>query len=458
MDGAVVTTGAEAATYLADKYNPPADFVLASKSRRGRSYPMVVTPDGYAVHSGEGCEGELFNGPLGCWHSKEHTMTTSQALVRAEAILSPAPIEFNDAQVAVIKESIAQGATDAELALFITTCTRTGLDPFMRQIYAVKRWDARAGKEVMGIQVGIDGMRLIAERTGKYGGQDPIQYMDAAGNWSEVWLGEGNPVAAKATVYRKDWTRPAVAIVRWDSYAQTYKKNNQTYLMPTWAAMPDVMLGKCAESLAMRRAFPAEMSAMAAALGEGTYDPTWDVAPIRTDDDADPRIIEGEVIEPEAPRQAAAPATAGPSESPVSAPAAASPEPAPAPTPAPQAAQPAPEPPATKAEPKAPAAGEAAAISSFWAATRMAKLKPDDVTARCKTKYDGREPMHLTPAERTAFLTELTTPQPEPVPAAVYETPEEHKKSAGHDNQTFDNWGNLQCADCNAPLMEPVAA
>ncbi|HLF77583.1 MAG TPA: phage recombination protein Bet, partial [Dehalococcoidia bacterium] len=259
-----------------------ADFVVLSRTRRGVAYPMLLTPEGIAVHQGEiDCEAERFN--LACWHSEagstlkgQHEMT--QALVKADAILTPAPIEFNDDQMAVIKNTIAKGASDAELMLFVTTCKRTGLDPFMRQIYAVKRYDSQTKGMVMAIQVGIDGQRLIAERTGKYDGQDPVEWLDDNGVWSEVWTGAGEwPVAARCSVYRKDWTagRKATAVCRWDSYAQTFGPEHK--LMPTWASMPDVMLGKCAESLALRRAFPAEMSAIAALAGQN-YDPSLEDA------------------------------------------------------------------------------------------------------------------------------------------------------------------------------------
>ena len=434
-------TPREAAAWWA-QYNPPSevvDFKLGSRSRgrRGVVYPMITTPDGIAVHQGLGCEGEPFNGPTGCWHSKENSpMVTSQALVRSEAILSPAPIAFTDAQLDVIKESIAKGASDEELQLFVATCTRTGLDPFMRQIYFVKRWDSRAGKEVGAIQVGIDGMRLTAERTGKYAGQDTTEYLDENGNWSEVWLGKGHPIAAKAAVYRKDWDRPAIAICRWDSYAQTYKKNNETHLMPNWASMPDVMLGKCAESLALRRAFPAEMSALAAAAGDGTYDPEWDAQAMTVAVDADPNVIEstGRVV--------AEPASNGVAQqreqvddSPAR-PATAEQSAAAAPPPEPEA--PAPLTPADVAK--------GLTLSSWWAKVRGTGKKPAELTALAKEVY-GREPKDLGDAERDALLERALNP---PTPGCAH---------TGDPTYTED--GDLVCSDCGELLDEsgqPITA
>jgi phage recombination protein Bet len=147
-------------------------------------------------------------------------------------------------QTQLIASTIAPGCSNDELRLFAYACQRTGLDPFSKQIYAIKR----GGK--MTIQAGIDGLRAIAERTGELDGST-TEWCGEDGQWQDVWLSSKPPAAAKTTIWRKGSTHPFTGVARFADYNAG---------QGLWSKMPAAMIAKCSEALALRKAFPANLS------------------------------------------------------------------------------------------------------------------------------------------------------------------------------------------------------
>lgn len=168
-------------------------------------------------------------------------------------------VEFTEEKVTLIKNTICKGSTNDELALFLHYCKNSGLDPLARQIYAVKRWDKKSNREVMSIQVSIDGFRLIAHRTGKYAGRIGPYWCGKDGVWRDVWLEKEYPSAARVGIIREDFKEPCWGTARWDSFVQTTKEGKPTAM---WHDLADIMIAKCAESQALRAAFPQDLSGL----------------------------------------------------------------------------------------------------------------------------------------------------------------------------------------------------
>jgi phage recombination protein Bet len=147
-------------------------------------------------------------------------------------------------QTQLIATTIAPGCSSDELRLFAYACQRTGLDPFSKQIYAIRR----SGR--MTIQAGIDGLRAIAERTGELDGSH-TEWCGDDGQWADVWISAKPPAAAKTTIWRKGSSHPFTGVARFADYNAG---------QGLWSKMPAAMIAKCSEALALRKAFPANLS------------------------------------------------------------------------------------------------------------------------------------------------------------------------------------------------------
>lgn len=189
-----------------------------------------------------------------------------QALARREEFFAQLAeaTGFRLPMVKVAMETVGKGLTPTEFALFLTVAARTGLDPFARQIYAIKRRQRQPDgtyKDVMVLQTGIDGFRAIGARTGGYAGQEGPQWCGKDGQWKDIWLEEGYPAAARVGIYIKGFDRPVWGVAKWREFAPLNEKGQVTGL---WAKMPDHMLAKAAEAQAWRKAFPYEMAGVRA--------------------------------------------------------------------------------------------------------------------------------------------------------------------------------------------------
>ena len=178
-------------------------------------------------------------------------------------------LKVSKAEIELIKRTIAVNASDDELKLFIQICRGAKLNPFMKQAHFVPFWDSKTGTEKRAVIIGIDGFRTIAEDSGNYAGNDDpifkaeeqqidIDVYESKGQSRHVVRTEKLKVPSEATVsvYKVvcGIRCPFTATARWSEYYPGSKKVGR------WHTMPYLMLGKCAEALALRKAFPSRLS------------------------------------------------------------------------------------------------------------------------------------------------------------------------------------------------------
>lgn len=187
----------------------------------------------------------------------------------AALAIRPGQEMWTDKQKAALAALGIKGASNADLAVFMHYCQKTGLDPFSKQIYLIgrrtKEFEYVDGRKVerwvdkQTIQVGIDGFRVIRDRVAERHGvtveyEDTIWY-DHEGGEHKVWLREDAPAGCVVTVVKDGRRFPGA--IRFNSYAARTRDSGE--LTGQWKTMPDHMIEKCAEAFALRRAFPHDL-------------------------------------------------------------------------------------------------------------------------------------------------------------------------------------------------------
>lgn len=186
---------------------------------------------------------------------------------------------FTGRQLDLIRRTVASDCNAQEFDLFVAVAQRAGLDPFRRQISAIVFNKNKPDKRRMSIITGIDGLRSIAARSLRYRPDEDEPDFE----YDPALKSDTNPaglVKARVRIYIRDeggkeW-RPVSGVVYWEEFAplsEEWAENPQTgRRQPTgrmvldkggnWARMPRIMLAKCAEAQALRKAFPEDLSGL----------------------------------------------------------------------------------------------------------------------------------------------------------------------------------------------------
>ena len=154
---------------------------------------------------------------------------TQEMTTRGAAGTGIIPAQYNPQQIQLIRDMCARNCTDNEFLLLMQLAKTYQLDPFAKQIWAVKY-----GNNPAAIFCGRDGFLAIAHRSGKFDGMESGTRKD------------GDDLIGWCRVYRKDMSRPFEVEVSLSEYSTG--KN-------LWQTKPKTMIVKVAESHALRRAF-----------------------------------------------------------------------------------------------------------------------------------------------------------------------------------------------------------
>jgi phage recombination protein Bet len=182
-------------------------------------------------------------------------------------------------QLAEVKKLFAKDLTDNEFNILVGIGKSTGLNPYLREIWAVKYGEAPAS-----IFIGRDGYRKSAQANADYDyhipdavySNDTFTVEDGVVKHTYTLSERGSLVGAYCTVKRKSASKASFTYVEFAEYYQGYKNpdgtikqkqyKGKTYASkPTlWDTKPATMIKKVAEAQGLRQTFQE--------LFAGTYD------------------------------------------------------------------------------------------------------------------------------------------------------------------------------------------
>lgn len=186
--------------------------------------------------------------------------------------MSTLPAVYDGKQLDLIRRTVAKDCNPPEFDQFIHICRAVRLDPLRRQIYAFVFHKDDAKKRQMTVVTSIGGYRAIADRTANYRPGPTEIVLDA-----DLVDPATNPKGishAVATVYKHahgEW-HPVTETAYWDEFAplkeiwENGERTGRIVIDPKkdgWKRMPRVMIEKCAEAKALRRAWPDDFAGLA---------------------------------------------------------------------------------------------------------------------------------------------------------------------------------------------------
>lgn len=204
----------------------------------------------------------------------EIATTPTEVAVReapgSDLLIAPGQTMFSPAQIASLRQIGVEDASEEDLRVFFHQCVRTGLDPFLRQIYLIGRDESKQDPRTKQwvktkkytIQTGVDGYRLVARRAAERAGvtlsYEAPMWCGPDGKWKDVWVSPNPPAAARTVVLRDGERFPGV--VMYAEFVQMTGPRDAQKPNAMWSRMPAAQLSKCSEVRALRMAFPHDLS------------------------------------------------------------------------------------------------------------------------------------------------------------------------------------------------------